>query len=220
MEQRADKDGLAHHEQAVTDWVGTISSSRYPRRTCLENFRHLLVTHLLLSGESWEKKQQAAGRSFRMGKADAEPPQYRACIAAKGCLEAEFLGMVSSKFFDGRHWKCPPAHKRTVDVQHLIFKVLSRMGCAAQEHLFLPHEQFPTKLLLILEDTDLGEAFVRTWETKKCMLDDFSAACIGKYKVAGFDDHRGQDRASTSGAIDENGHCGHRVAACFLATDA
>ena len=123
-----------------------------------------------------------------MGKADAEPPQYRACIAAKGCLEAEFLGMVPSKLFDGRHWKCLPAHKRTVDVQHLIFKILSRMGRAAQEHLFLHHEQFPTKLLLILEDTDLGEAFVRTWESKKCMLDVLSAACIGKYKVAGFDD--------------------------------
>ena len=168
--------------------MGTISSSRYPRRTCLEPFRHLLATHLLLSGESWEKKQQAAVISFRMGKADAEPPQYRACIAAKGCLETEFLGMVSLKIFDGRHWKCPPSHKRTVDVQHLIFKILSRMGCAAQEHLFLPHEQFPMKLLLILEDTDLGEAFVRTWETKKCMLDVLSAACIGKYKVAGFDD--------------------------------
>ena len=108
--------------------------------------------------------------------------------AAEGCLEVEFLGMVSSKIFDGRHWKCPPAHKRTVDVQHLIFKILSRMGCAAQEHLFLSHEQFPSKLLLILEDTDLGEVIVRTWETKKCMLDDLSAACIGKYKVAGFND--------------------------------
>ena len=31
---------------------------------------------------------------------------------------------------------------------------------------------------------------------------------------------RSEDRASTSGAIYENGHCEHRVAACFLATDA
>ena len=90
-----------------------------------------------------------------------------------------------------RHWKYLPAHKRTVDVQHLIFKILSRMGCATQEHLFLPHEQFPTTLFLLLEDTDdtdLGEVFLKIWETEKCMLDDFSAAYIAKYKVAGFDD--------------------------------
>ena len=29
---------------------------------------------------------------------------------------------------------------------------------------------------------------MKTWQTKKCMLDDFSAAYIAKYKVAGFDD--------------------------------
>ena len=127
--------------------------------------------HIVPSGKGWRRAST-----------------IQAYIAAKGCLEAEFLGMVPSKLFDGRHWKCLPAHKRTVNVQHLIFKILSRMGCAAQEHLFLRHEQFPTKLLLILEDTYLGEAFVRTWETKKCMLDVLSAACIGKYKVAGFDD--------------------------------
>ena len=115
-------------------------------RTCLEPFKHVLAAHLLLSGESWEKEQQAADISFRLGKAAAEPRQHRACIAAKGCLEAELLGMVSSRFFDGKHWKYLPAHKSTVNVQHLIFKILSPMGCAAQEHLFLPHEQFPTKL--------------------------------------------------------------------------
>ena len=75
--------------------------------------------------------------------------------------------MVSSRFSDGKYWKYLPAHKRTVDVQHLIFKKLSRMGCAAKEHLFLPHEQFPMKLFLFLEDIDLGEVFVKTWQTKK-----------------------------------------------------
>ena len=35
-------------------------------RTCLERFRHLLAAHLLFSGESWEKEQQAADTSFRL----------------------------------------------------------------------------------------------------------------------------------------------------------
>ena len=33
-------------------------------RTCLEPFRHLLAAHLLLTGESWEKEQQAADTFF------------------------------------------------------------------------------------------------------------------------------------------------------------
>ena len=44
----------------------------------------------------------------------------------------------------------------------------------------------PTKMFLLLEDTDLGEVFVKTWQTKKCMFDDISAAYTAKYKVAGF----------------------------------
>ena len=68
--------------------------------------------------------------------------------------------MVSSRFFDGRPWKYLPAHKRTVDAQRLIFKILSQMSCEAQQHLFLPYAQF-------LEDTDIDEVFVKTWETKK-----------------------------------------------------
>ena len=117
--------------------------------------------------------------------------------------------MVSSRFLDVKHWKYLPSHKRTVDAQHLIFKIVSRMGCAAQEHLFLLHEQFPTKLFLLLEDTDHAEVFVKTWQTKEHMLDDFIAAYIAKYKVAKLQRPRGEDRASTSGAIYENGNCGH-----------
>ena len=92
---------------------------------------------------------------------------------------------VSSRFFDGRHWKHPPAHLGDVDVQYLIFKILSGMGCAAKEHLFVPREQFPTNLLLLLEDTDFGEVLAR-WKPKKCGL--FNAAYIAKCIVAGFDD--------------------------------
>ena len=68
-------------------------------RNWLEPFRHLLAAHLLLSGESWEKKQQAADISFRLGMAGAEPRQKRACIAAKGFWGAEVLDMVSSRFY-------------------------------------------------------------------------------------------------------------------------
>ena len=127
----------------------------------------LLIAHLLLSRESWHKKQQAADISFRLGKAGAEPRQYRARTAAKGCLEAEFLRKVSSRFFDGRHWKYLPAHKRTVNVQHLVSKILSRMGCAAQEHLILHHEQLPTNMFFASRGHRLCFCVVCEWSRRK-----------------------------------------------------
>ena len=53
-------------------------------RTCLELIWHRLAAHLLLSGESWEKEQQAADIPFRLGQAGAERRKYRVCITAKG----------------------------------------------------------------------------------------------------------------------------------------
>ena len=43
------------------------------------------------------------------------------------------------------------------------------------------------------------------------MLDDFSAAYIAKYEVAGFDNPKSKIVLSTSGAINENGHCGRQA---------
>ena len=134
--------------------------------------------------------EEAASRGHIVpyGKGCRRASTIQSVHCCKGLLGGGVLGHGIVEIF---RWEAlevstrPQAHCRCTT---LIFKILSRMGCAAQEHLFLPHEQFPTKLLLILEDTDLGEAFVRTWETKKCMFDDFSAAHIGKCKVASFDD--------------------------------
>ena len=76
----------------------------------------------------------------------------------------------------------PQAHCRcTPNLRGLLPK-----GCAAQEHLFLLHEQCPVNWLFFLKDTDLGEVFVE--KRNKCMFNDFSAACMAKYKVAGFDE--------------------------------
>ena len=56
-------------------------------RTILEPFRHLLAANLFsILSESWEKKQQAAETSFRLGMAGVEHRQYRARMAAKGGL--------------------------------------------------------------------------------------------------------------------------------------
>ena len=50
------------------------------------------------------------------------------CVCVQCCtmLFGGFLDMVSSRYFDGRHWKYLPAHQRIVGVQHLIFKIISQ----------------------------------------------------------------------------------------------
>ena len=127
-------------------------------RTCLELFRHLLAAHLLLSGESWEKEQQAADISFRLGKAGAEPRQYRACIAAKGCLEAEFEIFR----WEGNGSIYPPTSALS------MYNTSSSRSCldwAAQRKntCSCPTSNSQRTCFLLLEDTDLGEVFVKTW---------------------------------------------------------
>ena len=76
-------------------------------RTCLEPFRHLLAAHLLLSGESWEKEQQAADISFRLGKAGAEPSTIQSVHCCKRlrrsswawCLRDFSMGSIGSIYW-------------------------------------------------------------------------------------------------------------------------
>ena len=59
--------------------------------------------------------------------------------------------------------------------QHLIF-------------LFLPHKQFQTIFLLLVDNRPQRGVRGDLGKRRECMLGDFSAAYIAKYKVAGFDD--------------------------------
>ena len=135
----------------------------------------------------------SADTSFRLGKAGAEPRQHRAALLQRGLLGGGVLGMVSSRFFDGRALEVSTrqqAHCRCT-TPHLQDPVSS--GLRSARTLFLAPRAISQRICFCLsEDTDLGEVFVKTWETKKCMLDEFSAAYIAKYKVTGFDDPEGK----------------------------
>ena len=109
-------------------------------RICLEPFRHLLVAHLLHSGKSWEKEQQAADILFCLGKAGTEPRQYRACIAAKGCLDAEFMGMVFLDIFSmgGIGSTCPPTSALSIWILSLLQDPVSNGLRSARTLVFAP----------------------------------------------------------------------------------
>ena len=148
-------------------------------RTCLEPFRHLLAAHLLLSG---------GGYIVPSGKGWRRTSTIQSVHCCKGLLGGGVLGHGAFEIF---RWEAlevstrPQAQCRCT-TPHLQDPVSN--GLRSARTLVLAPRAISTKLFLLLEDTDFGKVFVKTWQTKKCMLDGFSAAYIAKYKVAGFDD--------------------------------
>lgn len=114
------------------------------------------------------KKQKVAYLSASGGQAQT-PHNRERRIAAKGGL-----GTVISKSFDGRHWKYPPDHKRSVDLGNLIFKTFTRMDCAAQEQISLSSRAISSQIVCCLSRTRVSaRCSWRCGKREKCMLDDF-----------------------------------------------
>ena len=93
----------------------------------------------------------------------------------KGLLGGGVLGNGVLEIF---RWEAldvstrPQAHNTSSSRSCLEWAAQRKNTCSC------PTSSFQRKLFLLLEVTDLGEVFVETWETAKCMLDDFRAADI------------------------------------------
>lgn len=99
-------------------------------RVCMEPFRMLVDKHLELSGEAWETRQRTTDLVAMENALGSDPRRYRACEAASGALEENFFDMVRTRLFDKAFWALLPAMERSIAMQNLTFKILSRMGYA------------------------------------------------------------------------------------------
>jgi hypothetical protein len=194
------QDSTGQPEMAATDWQAM--NRQYRRggfefvtraalgevmilRTCLEPFRIIMSMHFKLSAEKWEIQQRALDAKVIEGNASVEEPrQFRAVIAATGELEDSFHEMTRSRLFEASHWQHLPTPDRTVNLQHLCFRILSRMGCSIHQLLTLPHSQYPVKMFLLLADSSLAELVT---EEPDCLLDDFSRKFCAHFKEKGLD---------------------------------
>ena len=163
MEQRTDRDGLAHHEQAVsTGWV------QFRRRGTIG--RTSDVAHLLGAFQAPSCRSLAAfGRVVGDGAASrgyivpsGTGRRRTSTIQSVHCCKGLLGGGVNGHgVFD--HFSVGSIGSNYPLTSALsMYNTSSSRSCLEwvaqrQEHLFSPHEQFPTKLFLLLEDTDLGE---------------------------------------------------------------
>lgn len=152
-------------------------------RRCIEPFRVCLAQHFELASERWEVKQRAKEASKLKGDQGDTDREYRVVIAAAGTLEAEFVRRVKELFFDSSLWECLPRSCFTVEFRGFVFRVLSRMGCCAEQLLALPHTSFPVRLFLLLQDDSLAEDFA---QARDCELDDFSRGFIEQFREVGL----------------------------------
>lgn len=103
-------------------------------RFLLEPLRTYMSELLTMSGEEWELRQQARlVESLERGVCDVRSRKYRMCEIAKGSLNWGFRVRLDALFDSITLWNVLPPSTRTVSFRSLVFRSLSRMGCAFQK---------------------------------------------------------------------------------------
>lgn len=128
-------------------------------RRCVEPFRVLLSRHFHLTSDKWETEQRAREIASLSPAGGGEPREFRVTVAASHALEDTFLEATADLLASQDAWRCLPPECRSIGFQSLVFKLLSRMGSAVHELLYKPHDRFPYRLFLLLEDPSLAEVF-------------------------------------------------------------
>ena len=152
-------------------------------RRCLEPFRELMSAHLTTSGSAWERMQRAKQASRVASFGSPGGREFRIVIAATQTHESRFFSRTERLFRDPGCWSLLPGPFVTARSSALAFRLVSRMGCAVQELLALPHSQYPYRLFLLLEDEDFAESIL---EADPCEFDAFSKSFVERFRAEGL----------------------------------
>ena len=133
----------------------------------------LLHRQFQVCSQHWELQQQLAALKVLRDGGDANMlgREYMITLASEGQLEGEFMVKLEEVFTKSEPWACVPEDRRDVNLNHLVFKMLSRMGCQVESRLAHPHRQFPFRLFKLLLDPD---AHTLLSGCKPCCMDTFS----------------------------------------------
>lgn len=152
-------------------------------RKVFEPFRVLLSTLINIGGESWQTEQLAQEARHILDGAGSTR-KHRIQVAAKHELENEFNAGLHKALFGPSAWRHLPMTSKTKETRSLVFRLLSRAGCTVECLLRLPHDIFPTRLWLALEDDAIGEMLS---QSPPCEFDSFSRAFVSKSGLVGED---------------------------------
>ena len=141
--------------------------------------RELMSAHLLMSGDQWEDKMLAEA-AIRSGKGLHANRVYRVCIAASHELEDRCTERILLLLREPRFWSGLPSFALTVAHRCLCFRLLSRMGCAVEELLRLPHSKMPFAVFRLLLTPDQDTA-AELQATPSCLRDAFSDRFLKAY---------------------------------------
>jgi len=165
------------HRKIASNYLQTMPLGRLMiLRTIFEPFRKLLNRLIHISSDSWDSAQAAKEAKHMLGT-ESEPRQFRVQIAARQELENEFAVEVA-RIVDPECWKYMPVRNMDLQTRGLVFRLISRSKCTVDALLRLPHDTFPTRLFLALDDPEVGEMLANSAE---CELDAFSKTFIAKF---------------------------------------
>ena len=106
-----------------------------------------------LCGVEWEQ-QQRAKEAEGMLQGRAGDRQYRVEVAALGLLEQSFFENLEHLYFEEEPWSVFSAKSMTESFNSFIFRLLSRLGAAVEQHVVHGHQQYPCRLFKLLEQRD------------------------------------------------------------------
>ena len=147
-------------------------------RKIFDPFRALLNSLIHISSDTWERRQAADEAKYIMGQG-GQGRKFRVTIAASQELENKFATGMRDL---GRpqEWEHLPAKHMHRRMRGLAFRMMSRGLCTVQYFLTLPHDIFPLKLFLALDEPD----FLSTSrDTPECEMDLFTRDFISKFDL-------------------------------------
>eukprot|EP00971_Amphidinium_carterae_P224127 4447366-Amphidinium_carterae.2 len=137
----------------------------------------LLHRQFQVCGQDWERQQQVAAiQKLQAGSVEGSLARdYMITLACEGVLEKEFAENLSKVAKESQNWLVIKDHNINAEVNHLIFKMLSRAGCLVETKLCQPHRLFPYKTFKLLKDPGYVSELKKS---TSCMFDPFTTDLI------------------------------------------
>ena len=155
-------------------WVTMVTAPA--RRYLLEEFR---MGSELYAAKEWSKATSATTPDGLRGMLEGR--EWPLLVAAKGSLDQKVMADVVA-LHDVANFRFFPENSRTLNFQHLQFKMLSKQGAYLTELMIVPHMLPPYSLLNICLEPDAAEDIGELCES---IMDPYTKNFVKYFSVEG-----------------------------------
>eukprot|EP00971_Amphidinium_carterae_P352704 6492709-Amphidinium_carterae.4 len=185
VEQFQSAEQHARNRNVALHWITGSAHRDYLliMRLAIAPLMDLLHSQFKVASDAWEIQQQVL--VVRHMQADSEGCSNQMCrhwmvtIAAQMLHEQSFMQSLSRLYDNQDCWQLLLQDRWTNDVRAMIFKILSRQGCAIEELLKHPHGCFPVKLFKLIHSPHLKADMC---SQPACMMDAWTVELIAHIK--------------------------------------